>query len=227
MHLETRPSFECTNRGSHFEFAKKWGGWGGERRFSSSCHLALPARTSSRAAVIFGLRSTLYPVSSLCSLPVSSYPWAQPDVLFPLGETAAKGPIVLLPSDSQQSPRGRPPTPRRFGQFSTDPSNVLLCPLLPELAELPHHHLSYVGTYWIPLLEDVLKEILKQSQIEDADESPPKSGDGIFGSHDRCSCRHPHRRVTGPIGMGSRSGLQCGWLAQYVQKGSSIATSLI
>ena len=39
---------------------------------------------------------------------------------------------------------------------------MLLCPLFPELAKLSHHYLCYAGSYWIPILEDVLKEILEQ-----------------------------------------------------------------
>ena len=39
---------------------------------------------------------------------------------------------------------------------------MLLCPSLPEFTELPYHYLAQAGTYRIPTLDDVFKEILKQ-----------------------------------------------------------------
>ena len=49
-----------------------------------------------------------------------------------------------------------------IGNVFADPPDVLFGPLLPEIAELPDHHLADVWAYWVPGLKDVGKEIFKQ-----------------------------------------------------------------
>ena len=94
----------------------------------------------------------------------------------------------------------------------THPAEALLRTLLPELAQLPQHHLPNVGTYWVTTLD----ERVQRSSREGPGDGRRISSESGEGSHTSRSffMLSPTCLVIGPIGMGSRSGLRCGWLAQ-------------